>query len=68
MIVIPNLDRRLRLRPSCHRQEATASRGHGILQILSLTMFEKLPLDQLLAQTMSNETQPVSDNQLILFA
>jgi hypothetical protein len=25
-------------------------------------------LDQLLAQTMSDEIQPVSDNQLILFA
>ena len=41
---------------------------YEILQILSLTTFEKIPLDQLLAQTMSNETQPVSDNQLILFA
>ena len=41
---------------------------YEILQILSLTMFEKIPLDQLLAQTMSNEIQPVSDNQLILFA
>jgi len=41
---------------------------YEILQILSLTMFEKIPLDQLLAQTMSNEIQPVSANQLILFA
>jgi hypothetical protein len=41
---------------------------YEILQILSLTMFEKIPLDQLLAQTMSDEFQPVSDNQLILFA
>jgi len=31
-------------------------------------MFEKIPLDQLLTQTMSNEIRPVSDNQLILFA
>jgi hypothetical protein len=31
-------------------------------------MFEKIPLDQLLAQTISDEIQPVSDNQLILFA
>ena len=38
-----------------------------ILQILSLTMFEKIPLDQLLAQTMTDEIQRVSDNQLILF-
>jgi hypothetical protein len=41
---------------------------YEILQILSLTMFEKIPLDQLLAQTLSDEIQPVSDNQLILFA
>src|SRR5262249_2775765 len=41
---------------------------YEILQILSLTMFQKIPLDQLLAQTASNEIQPVSDNQLILFA
>jgi hypothetical protein len=41
---------------------------YEILQILSLTMFEKIPSDQLLAQTMSDEIQPVSDNQLILFA
>ena len=41
---------------------------YEILQILSLTMFEKIPLDQLLAQTTSAEIQPVSDNQLILFA
>ena len=41
---------------------------YEILQILSLTMFERIPLDQLLAQTMSDEIQPVSDNQLILFA
>jgi len=31
-------------------------------------MFEKIPLDQLLAQMMSDEIQQVSDTQLILFA
>jgi hypothetical protein len=41
---------------------------YEILQILSLTMFEKIPLDQLLAQTNSDQIQPISDNQLILFA
>jgi len=41
---------------------------YEILQILSLTMFEKIPLDQLLVQTLRDEIQPVSDNQLILFA
>lgn len=40
---------------------------YEILQILGLTMFEKLPLDQLLVQTISDQIQPVSDNQLILF-
>lgn len=41
---------------------------YEILQILSLTMFEKIPLDQLLAHTISEQIQPVSGNQLILFA
>jgi hypothetical protein len=41
---------------------------YEILQILSLTMFERIPMDQLLAQTISKQIQPVSDNQLILFA
>jgi hypothetical protein len=41
---------------------------YEILQILSLTTFEKIPLDQLPAQTMTDEIQRVSDNQLILFA
>ena len=41
---------------------------YEILQILSLTMFEKIPLDQLLAQTTRDEIQPMSDNQLLLFA
>jgi len=41
---------------------------YEILQILSPTMFEKIPLDQLLAQTISDKIQPVFDNQLILFA
>jgi hypothetical protein len=40
---------------------------YEILQILSLTMFEKIALDQLLAQTISDQIQPISDNQLILF-
>jgi hypothetical protein len=40
---------------------------YEILQILSLTMFEKIPLDQLLAQTNSDQIQPIFDNQLILF-
>jgi IS4 transposase len=41
---------------------------YEILQILSLTMFEKLPLDQLLAPNFTNPSQSAPDKQLILFA
>jgi len=40
---------------------------YEMLQILSLTMFEKLPLDQLLAETVSMSVERDSANQLILF-
>ncbi|MEO8847415.1 MAG: IS4 family transposase, partial [Casimicrobiaceae bacterium] len=40
---------------------------YEILQILSLTMFERIPLDQLLAQTLVDDIERTSDNQLILF-
>jgi len=40
---------------------------YEMLQILSLTMFEKLPLDQLLAETVSMSMERDSANQLILF-
>jgi IS4 transposase len=40
---------------------------YEMLQILSLTMFEKLPLDQLLAETVSMSIERDSANQLILF-
>jgi hypothetical protein len=40
---------------------------YQILQILSLTMFERMPLDQLLAQTMADENDQDSDKQLFLF-
>ena len=40
---------------------------YEMLQILSLTMFERMPLDQLLAQTMIEDTDHISDKQLILF-
>jgi hypothetical protein len=40
---------------------------YEMLQILSLTMFERIPLDQLLAQTVLDEIQHTSDNQLFLF-
>lgn len=40
---------------------------YEMLQILSLTMFERMPLDQLLAQAMREDADHMSDKQLILF-
>ena len=40
---------------------------YEILQILSLTMFERLPLDQLLVQAVTDDIDRISDKQLILF-
>jgi hypothetical protein len=40
---------------------------YEMLQILSLTMFERVPLDQLLADIVTDDTQVISDNQLKLF-
>src|SRR5271154_1910298 len=40
---------------------------YEILQILSLTMFERMPVDQLLAQAVTNDIEHISDKQLILF-
>jgi hypothetical protein len=40
---------------------------YEMLQILSLTMFEKIPLDQLLAQSITDQIRFDSGNQLFLF-
>jgi len=40
---------------------------YEMLQILSLTMFEKIPLDQLLMKTISDKSDPDPLNQLNLF-
>lgn len=40
---------------------------YEILQILSLTMFERIPLDQLLNKIVAQDIQPLSSNQLNLF-
>jgi hypothetical protein len=40
---------------------------YEMLQILSLTMFEKIPLDQLLAQKVADQIRLDSGNQLYLF-
>ena len=38
------------------------------LQILSLTLFEQMPLDELLAQIDTDQIRPKCDNQMNLFA
>ncbi|HSL05922.1 MAG TPA: IS4 family transposase, partial [Nitrospiraceae bacterium] len=40
---------------------------YEMLQILSLTLCERMPWDQLLAQAVIEDTDPISDKQLILF-
>ena len=40
---------------------------YQILQILSLTLFERTPLDQLLARSISEEIEDLEAKQLILF-
>jgi IS4 transposase len=40
---------------------------YEILQILSLTLFERIPLDQLLAKIVADEIQSTAENQLFLF-
>jgi hypothetical protein len=39
---------------------------YEMLQILSLTMFERIPLDQLLNKTVTDDIQALSANQLNL--
>ncbi len=48
------------------RHNITASL-YEMLQILSLTMFEKIPIDQLLAKSVADDVQATLDNQLNLF-
>ena len=40
---------------------------YEILQILSLTMFERIPLDQLLNKIVHDDIQAISANQLNFF-
>jgi len=56
-VLIAIVKKRLKLRASLYE----------LLQILSLTMFERMPLDQLLTLTVPPATAPRSANQLILF-
>jgi len=66
----PDLDRRLGLRPRRHRQEAPQARSLALhmLQILSVTLFEKLPLDQALTHDADKGVTSQITNQLDLFA
>jgi hypothetical protein len=56
-VLVAIVKKRLRLPASLYQ----------ILQILSLTMFERMPLDQLLAQAVTAEIDVDSGKQLILF-
>ena len=56
-VLVAIVKKRLRLSASLYE----------ILQILSLTLFEKIPLNQLLAQSSASETTSPTANQLILF-
>ena len=66
-----NLDRRVRLRPRRHRQETPelncSASLYEMLQILSLTMFERMPINQLLSRQPQASDERVSLNQLNLF-
>ncbi len=43
------------------------ARLYEILQILSLTLFERIPMDQLLTHIVTDEIQTTAENQLFLF-
>jgi hypothetical protein len=63
-----SLDRGRCVRVSCHRSQASQSGVvlHEMLQILSITPFEKTPLFQLLTHCATNENIYDDPNQLIL--
>ncbi|MDP2961557.1 MAG: IS4 family transposase [Sulfurimicrobium sp.] len=56
-VLVAIVKKRLKIEPSLYT----------ILQILSLTLFEKTPLDQLLKNTEMQSPMPQNDNQLNLF-
>ena len=56
-VLVAIVKKRLNIAPSLYE----------ILQILSLTMFERIPLDQLLNNIIADDIQTVSPNQLNLF-
>jgi hypothetical protein len=40
---------------------------HSILQILSVNVFEKVPIDQLLTTSLTRDQNPSDSNQLMLW-
>jgi hypothetical protein len=48
------------------RLEAPVSM-HTFLQILEVNLFERMPINQIVEETMNQKPTPLSDNQLILF-
>jgi hypothetical protein len=64
-----NMDRHHRLRLGCHREKTPQYRGFAIYHptVLSLTLFEKTPLDQLLKNTEIEMTTQQNNTQMNLF-
>jgi hypothetical protein len=66
---VTNLDRHVGLCPRCHHQEAPQSGclARTLLQILSLTLFEKVPLQQAFQGNDYKPEQDNDSNQMNLF-
>ena len=56
-VLVAIVKKRLRLPASLYQ----------LLQILSLTLFERIPLNQLLTQIVADDFTPISEKQLLLF-
>lgn len=65
----PNLDRRLGLPADRHRQIRLDLHGslYTLLQVISVTLFEKMPISQALQQKDYTSPQLTDSNQWILF-
>jgi len=68
LIIAANLDRRLGLRPGRHREKAPRAAGNPLRNsTLSLTLFEKTPVDSLFDDDASQKIPAADANQLNLF-
>jgi hypothetical protein len=65
----PNLDRNHGLPTGRHRQETSlpAWLTHPLLQVISVTLFEKMPISQALQQKDYTNPQPTDPDQMIMF-